>query len=151
MAWDENINIHKTPKDLGCTLIPRLASLTRIVLKPCSSPWNAVDATEQLSLKQKETFSNTNADVGGNSANIDIGHVLLLDDVLQAGLGELLVVKEGGVGVDIGVGALARNSRSDLCLTHRKCLRGANRARVGKGGQVGRDVTDSSESQKAGL
>ena len=78
---------------------------------------------------QEESFSkNTNANVGGNSANIDIGHVLLLDDVLQAGLRELLVVKEGGVGVDIGVGALAWNSRSDLCMTHRKCLRGEREA-----------------------
>ena len=116
ILWDENINIHKTPKGLGCTLIPRLASLTRIVLKPCSSPWNAVDATEQLSLKQQERFSNTNADVGGNSANIDIGHVLLLDDVLQAGLGELLVVKERRVGVDIRVGSLIIIFDEETCL-----------------------------------
>ena len=66
----------------------------------------------------------TDTDVSGNPANVDVGHVLLLDDVLQAGLRELLVVKEGGAGVDIGGGALARNSRSDLCPTHRKCLRG---------------------------
>ena len=48
----------------------------------------------------------TNTDVSGNPANVDIGHVLLLDDVLQARLRELLVVKERRVGVDIGVGSL---------------------------------------------
>ena len=61
----------------------------------------------------------TNTDVSGNPANIDVGHILLLDDVLQAGLGQLLVVKEGGVGVNVGVGALDKSkSNSGLVANH---------------------------------
>lgn len=84
----------------------------------------------------------TNADVGGYPANIDVGHVLLLDDVLQAGLRQLLVVKEGGVGVDIGVGALAKsNSGSDSGSDSsqemlERVLAASNGPHSRKGGQV---------------
>ena len=58
----------------------------------------------------------TNTDVSGNPADVDIGHVLLLDDVLQARLRELLVVKERRVGVDIGVGSLIIIFDQQTCL-----------------------------------
>ena len=58
----------------------------------------------------------TNTDVSGNPADVDIGHVLLLDDVLQAGLRELLVVKERRVGVDIRVGSLIIIFDEQTCL-----------------------------------
>ena len=58
----------------------------------------------------------TDTDVSGNPADVDIGHVLLLDDVLQAGLRELLVVKERRVGVDIGVGSLIIIFDEQTCL-----------------------------------
>ena len=58
----------------------------------------------------------TNTDVSGNPADVDVGHVLLLDDVLQARLRELLVVKERRVGVDIGVGSLIIIFDEQTCL-----------------------------------
>ena len=58
----------------------------------------------------------TDTDVSGDPADVDIGHVLLLDDVLQAGLRELLVVKERRVGVDIGVGSLIIIFGDQTCL-----------------------------------
>ena len=58
----------------------------------------------------------TDTDVSGNPADVDVGHVLLLDDVLQAGLRELLVVKERRVGVDIGVGSLIIIFDEQTCL-----------------------------------
>ena len=58
----------------------------------------------------------TDTDVSGNPANVDVGHVLLLDDVLQAGLRELLVVKERRVGVDIRVGSLIIIFDEQTCL-----------------------------------
>ena len=58
----------------------------------------------------------TNTDVSGNPADVDIGDVLLLDDVLQARLRELLVVKERRVGVDIGVGSLINIFDKQTCL-----------------------------------
>ena len=58
----------------------------------------------------------TNTNVSGNAADVDVGHVLLLDDVLQAGLRELLVVKERRVGVDIGVGSLIIIFDEQTCL-----------------------------------
>ena len=58
----------------------------------------------------------TNTDVSGNPADVDIGHVLLLDDVLQAGLRQLLVVKERRVGVDIRVGSLIIIFDEQTCL-----------------------------------
>ena len=64
--------------------------------------------------ERQEEANITNTDVGGNPANIDVGHVLLLDDVLQAGLGQLLVVKEGGVGVNVGVGALDKSNSGSV-------------------------------------
>ena len=84
----------------------------------------------------KESHYFTDTDVSRYPANVDVGHILLLDDVLQAGLRQLLVVKEGGVGVDVRVGALEWN-----LLTHRKCLSTVCGAQGGKGGQVGGDVT----------
>jgi hypothetical protein len=44
----------------------------------------------------------TNADVKGNAANIDVGDVLLAEHVLEIGVVQLLVVKEGRVRVDLG-------------------------------------------------
>ena len=58
----------------------------------------------------------TDTDVSGNPADVDVGHVLLLDDVLQARLRELLVVKERRVGVDIGVGSLIIIFDEQTCL-----------------------------------
>ena len=58
----------------------------------------------------------TDTDVSGNPADVDVGHVLLLDDVLQAGLRELLVVKERRVGVDIWVGSLIIIFDEQTCL-----------------------------------
>ena len=58
----------------------------------------------------------TNTDVSGNPADVDVGDVLLLDDVLQARLRELLVVKERRVGVDIGVGSLIIIFGEPTCL-----------------------------------
>ena len=58
----------------------------------------------------------TDTDVSGNPADVDIGHVLLLDDVLQARLRELLVVKERRVGVDIRVGSLIIIFNEQTCL-----------------------------------
>ena len=58
----------------------------------------------------------TNTDVSGNPADVDVSHVLLLDDVLKAGLRELLVVKERRVGVDIGVGSLIIIFDQQTCL-----------------------------------
>ena len=58
----------------------------------------------------------TDTNVSGNPANVDVGHVLLLDDVLQAGLRELLVVKERRVGVDIRVGSLIIIFDEQTCL-----------------------------------
>ena len=58
----------------------------------------------------------TDTDVSGNPADVDIGHVLLLDDVLQARLRELLVVKERRVGVDIRVGSLIIIFDEQTCL-----------------------------------
>ena len=58
----------------------------------------------------------TDTDVSGNPADVDVGHVLLLDDVLQAGLRELLVVKERRVGVDIRVGSLINIFDQQTCL-----------------------------------
>ena len=58
----------------------------------------------------------TNTNVSGNPADVDVGHVLLLDDVLQAGLRELLVVKERRVGVDIRVGSLIIIFDEQTCL-----------------------------------
>ena len=58
----------------------------------------------------------TNTNVSGNPADVDVGDVLLLDDVLQAGLRELLVVKERRVGVDIRVGSLIIIFDEQTCL-----------------------------------
>ena len=61
----------------------------------------------------------TNTDVSGNPADVDVGDVLLLDDVLQARFRELLVVKERRVGVDIGVGSLIIIFDEQTCLSLR--------------------------------
>ena len=58
----------------------------------------------------------TNTNVSGDPTDVDVGDVLLLDDVLQAGLRELLVVKERRVGVDIGVGSLIIIFDEQTCL-----------------------------------
>ena len=50
----------------------------------------------------------SDTDIRGDTADVDIGNVPLLDDVLQARLGQLHVVEEGGVGVHVRVGALKR-------------------------------------------
>ena len=46
-----------------------------------------------------KTFSNnklhTNTDICSNATHIQVSHLLLEDQLLQAGLGKLLVVKEG--------------------------------------------------------
>ena len=47
-------------------------------------------------------------DIRGDAADVDVGDVLFLDDVLQARLGQLHVVEEGGVGVHVRVGALQK-------------------------------------------
>ena len=84
----------------------------------------------------------TNTNVSGNPADVDVSHVLLLDDVLQAGLRELLVVKERRVGVDIGVGSLIIIFGDQTCLW----LRGNA---WGPCGQVVHDVIGH-ESETAG-
>ena len=48
----------------------------------------------------------TDADIGCDAADIDVSAALVSDELLQAGLAELGVVKEGGVGVDGGVDPL---------------------------------------------
>ena len=52
-------------------------------------------------------------DIRGDAADVDVGDVLFLDDVLQARLGQLHVVEEGGVGVHVRVGALQRKEAWD--------------------------------------
>ena len=69
---------------------------------------------QERQMQCKESHYFTDTDVSRYPANVDVGHILLLDDVLQAGLRQLLVVKEGGVGVDVRVGALEWNPGSDL-------------------------------------
>ena len=51
-------------------------------------------------------FSLTNTDIGGDAADVEVSHLLVLDDLLQRGLAHLGVVKEGGVGVHLGVDPL---------------------------------------------
>ena len=51
----------------------------------------------------------TDADIGSDAANIDVSAALVPDELLQTGLAELRVVKEGGIGVDGGVDALVDN------------------------------------------
>ena len=48
----------------------------------------------------------SDTDIRGDAADVDVSDVPLLDDVLQARLGQLHVVEEGGVGVHVRVGAL---------------------------------------------
>ena len=48
----------------------------------------------------------TDADIGCDAADVDVSATLVSDELLQTGLAELGVVKEGGVGVDGGVDAL---------------------------------------------
>ena len=89
----------------------------------------------------KESHYFTDTDVSCYPANVDVGHILLLDDVLQAGLRQLLVVKEGGVGVDVRVGALEWNPGSALSSDTQEMIARVRAAQGGKGGQVGGDVT----------
>ena len=80
----------------------------------------------------KESHYFTDTDVSRYPANVDVGHVLLLDDVLQAGLRQLLVVKEGGVGVDVRVGALEWNPGSALSSDTQEMLEQCAGPRVEK-------------------
>ena len=48
----------------------------------------------------------TNTDVSGNAADVEVAHLLVLDELLKRGLAHLGVVKEGGVGVHLGVDPL---------------------------------------------
>ena len=48
----------------------------------------------------------TNTDIGGDAADVQINHLLVLDDLLKRGLAHLGVVKEGGVGVHLRVDSL---------------------------------------------
>ena len=91
----------------------------------------------------KESHCFTDTDVSRYPANVDVGHILLLDDVLQAGLRQLLVVKEGGVGVDVGVGALAKSksgsdsgSDSSQEMLERVLASSSSGPQSRKGGQV---------------
>ena len=86
---------------------------------------------QERQMQCKESHYFTDTDVSRYPANVDVGHILLLDDVLQAGLRQLLVVKEGGVGVDVRVGALEWNPGSALSSDTQEML-----ARVRAGPRV---------------
>ena len=57
---------------------------------PSNSPWTQL----------------TNTDIGGDAADVEVSHLLVLNDLLERGLAHLGVVKEGGVGVHLGVDPL---------------------------------------------
>ena len=48
-------------------------------------------------------------DIRGNAADVYVGHPLLLDDVLQARLGQLHVVEEGRVRIHIWITTLVNH------------------------------------------
>ena len=48
----------------------------------------------------------TNTDISGYAADVEITHLLILNELLQRGFAHLGVVKEGGVGVNLRVDPL---------------------------------------------
>ena len=82
---------------------------------------------QERQMQCNESHYFTDTDVSRYPANVDVGHILLLDDVLQAGLRQLLVVKEGGVGVDVRVGALEWNPGSALSSDTQEMLEHSER------------------------
>ena len=54
----------------------------------------------------KSVRSNTNTDVSSDAADVEIGDLFLSDQLLHVGCAQFLVVKEGGVGINVGVETL---------------------------------------------
>ena len=54
----------------------------------------------------KSVKANTNTDVRSNAADVEISDILLSDQLLHVGCAQFLVVKEGGVGINVGVETL---------------------------------------------
>ena len=48
----------------------------------------------------------TDTDIRGDTADVDVGAALVVDELLQAGLAQLGVVKKCRVGVNIGIDSL---------------------------------------------
>ena len=48
----------------------------------------------------------TDTDIRGDAAHVDVGTALVVDELLQAGLAQLGVVKKCRVGVNIGIDSL---------------------------------------------
>ena len=75
--------------------MPRLQSSTRIVLKPSSWAWNAVEAEKETKWYYCPTTRPSNftyADISGDATNINIGAALVSYQLLQAGLAQLGVI-----------------------------------------------------------
>ena len=52
----------------------------------------------------------TDTDIRGDAADVNVGATLVVDELLQAGLAQLGVVEEGGVGVDVGVDSFVHHA-----------------------------------------
>ena len=51
----------------------------------------------------KSVRSDTNTDVSSDAADVEIGDLFLSDQLLHVGCAQFLVVKEGGVGINVGI------------------------------------------------
>ena len=65
----------------------------------------------------------TNTDVSGDATDIEIGDLFLSDQLLHVGLAQLLVVKEGRIGINVRVETLLDNvairvdlDKKDICM-----------------------------------